>query len=57
MASPATINAAMRIIWEGEHEGNKWDDLFEYPYSTHDRTRIINRLEKTAVALAVLLEK
>jgi hypothetical protein len=57
MDSPATINTAMRIIWEGEQDGNKWDDLFEYPYSVHDRTRILQRLEATAISLADLFAK
>lgn len=54
MASPATIKKAMRTIWEGENEGNKWDDLYEYPYSDWEREKILQRLKVTAVALSKL---
>lgn len=46
----------MRIIWENE-TGEKWDDLYEYPYSDYDRTRILIRLEKAANDIISLMRE
>lgn len=52
MQKTTELQKAMKIIWEGE--GNKWDDLYEYPYNDFDRARILERLEKTAKKLQKL---
>jgi len=52
MANSAAVKKAMRIIWEGE--GNRWDDLYEYPYNERESDAIVARLRKTAVELEKL---
>lgn len=51
MAKPDSIKKAMKVIWEGETEGNKWDDLYEYPYADWEREKIMKLLRATAVKL------
>ena len=48
----SAVEAAMKIIWENERKGEKWDDLWEYPYSDWERADILARLRKTVMELA-----
>jgi len=40
------IQKLIRIMWEGE--GRRWDDLYEYPMSTYESDRVVERLRATA---------
>ena len=49
--SNAKTREAMKIIWESESEGRKWEDLYEYPYNDFERKAIMARLIATAEKL------
>jgi hypothetical protein len=53
MATFTSKEKAMKVIWEGE--GHKWDDLYEYPYTDHEREEILNRLKLTVENLQKLI--
>lgn len=51
MSKSPAMQKAMRIVWEGENEGSKFEDLWEYPYADWEREKILARLEATVKAL------
>lgn len=55
MLSEAMVLAGMKVVWECEAVGNRWDDLWEYPYSDAGRKVILVRLERAVRLLAGLM--
>ena len=56
MIKSKVMKEAMRVVWENESLHNKFEDLWEYPYTDRERERIFARLEKTVKDLKELLK-